>query len=150
MAVRIRIEHGQDAGKTYRLPAPGRYKFGRGTAGSAQILDMKVSKEHFEILIANGAGETAIRDLGSSHGTLLNGQRVIGAIRPLSPGDEIRVGLTILRVLSDGPADEDAKATGPAPTAAEVKNGGGNASPAPGSATTASSNTLSTKTSKVS
>ena len=49
MALRIRIEHGQDAGKTIRLAEPGVYRFGRSPQSSAQILDMKVSKEHFEI-----------------------------------------------------------------------------------------------------
>ena len=70
MALRIRIEHGQDAGKTWRLGVPGTYRFGRNPASSVQVLDMKVSKDHFEIAFADGADAT-IRDLESSHGTLL-------------------------------------------------------------------------------
>ena len=39
MALRIRIEHGQDAGKTYRLVAAGVYRIGRSPHGSFQVLD---------------------------------------------------------------------------------------------------------------
>ncbi|HVG95124.1 MAG TPA: FHA domain-containing protein, partial [Planctomycetota bacterium] len=67
MALRIRIEHGQDAGTTWRLGAPGVYRFGRSPHGSVQVLDMKVSKEHFEIYV--GAQNASLRDLGSTHGT---------------------------------------------------------------------------------
>jgi predicted component of type VI protein secretion system len=123
MSLRVRIEHGQDAGKTWRLAGPGAYRFGRTPHSSIQILDMKVSKDHFEIVLQNGAAGgdggagATIRDLGSSHGTLLNAQKVTGDARPLSPGDEIRLGLTVLRVLSDGPSDAEAKPTGPVPAA---------------------------------
>jgi hypothetical protein len=122
VGLRVRIEHGQDAGKTYRLPVPGAYRFGRTPQASIQILDMKVSKDHFEIVLQNGApggseakSTATIRDLGSSHGTLLNAQKVTTDARVLSPGDEIRLGLTVLRVLSDGPGDAEVKPTGPVP-----------------------------------
>ena len=134
MPLRIRIEHGQDAGKTYRLAASGVYRVGRSPQGSFQVLDMKVSKDHFEI--HHDGAATQIRDLGSSHGTLLNGQRVDGT-RPLNPGDEIRVGLTVLRALSDGPGDAEAKPVEPLPTgsptatttAASGANGGAGGAP---------------------
>jgi hypothetical protein len=120
VALRLRIEHGTDAGRTVRLSTPGRYRFGRVPASSLQIVDMKVSKEHFEIWIGNGSGDPAgILDLESSHGTWVNAQRVVGPLRPLSPGDEIRIGMTVLRVLSDGPADAEAPAVGPAPSTSE-------------------------------
>src|SRR5262245_55618260 len=119
MALRIRIEHGQDAGKTLRLPDPGVYRAGRAPSTSFQVLDMKVSKEHLEIEHDPENG-TTIRDLGSTHGTLLNGQKV-AAVRPLSPGDEIRIGLTVLRVLSDGPGDADVKPVRPLDPAAQAE-----------------------------
>ncbi|MFO0934770.1 MAG: FHA domain-containing serine/threonine-protein kinase [Planctomycetota bacterium] len=118
MPLRIRIEHGQDAGKTYRLATPGVYRIGRSPQGSFQVLDMKVSKDHFEL--HHDGTATQIRDLGSSHGTLLNGQRVDG-VRPINPGDEIRVGLTVLRALSDGPGDADVKPVEPLPTGAATQ-----------------------------
>ena len=141
MALRIRIEHGQDAGKTWRLGGPGTYRFGRNPGSSVQVLDMKVSKDHFEIAFGDGV-DPRIRDLESSHGTLLNGQPVSLAGRPLVPGDEIRVGLTVLRVLSDGPADGEAPARGPAPAPEAAANGAASApAAAPAGATPAAGDT---------
>ena len=140
MALRIRIEHGQDAGKTYRLPATGTYRFGRNPASSIQVLDMKVSKDHFEIGLPPADGAAVIRDLSSSHGTFLNGQKVTDTPRPLSPGDEVRVGLTVMRLLSDGPSDAEAKAVGPmfqagaGPRAAAERRRAAPAKPAAGKA----------------
>jgi len=130
MALRIRIEHGQDAGKTYRLPATGTYRFGRNPASSIQVLDMKVSKDHFEIGLPVAEGAAVIRDLSSSHGTFLNGQKVTDTPRPLSPGDEVRVGLTVMRLLSDGPSDAEAKAVGPMWKAGAASPAGNGAAPA--------------------
>ena len=112
MSVRVRIDHGQDAGKIWRLAGPGVYLLGRDNQSSIRILDMKVSKGHCEIHVLNGNGGDRIilRDLKSTHGTLVNGQPVTAEI-PLNPGDEIRIGLTILRLLSDGKADAEAAPT---------------------------------------
>ncbi len=133
MALRIRIEHGQDAGKTYRLGSTGTYRFGRNPASSIQVLDMKVSKDHFEIGLPDASSAAVIRDLHSSHGTFLNGQKVTEAPRPLSPGDEVRVGLTVMRLLSDGPSDAEAKVVGPmfAAAAPAAAAGGNGAAPEP-------------------
>ena len=108
MSIRIRIEHGQDAGKTVRLPRPGVYVLGRHTDSSMRIIDMKVSKAHAEVHLVenNGSTKAILRDLKSTHGSQVNGQP-ISADTGLNPGDEIRLGLTILRVLSDGAADEE-------------------------------------------
>lgn len=131
MALRIRIEHGQDAGKTFRLAASGTYRFGRSPASSIQVLDMKVSKDHFEIGLPEAQGGAVIRDLSSSHGTFLNGQKVTDAPRPVSPGDEVRVGLTVMRLLSDGPSDAEAKAVGPMFEAASPAANGAATPPKP-------------------
>ncbi|MHC5010983.1 MAG: protein kinase domain-containing protein [Planctomycetota bacterium] len=106
MSVRIRIDHGQDAGKTFRLARPGVYVVGRHPAAAIRVLDMKVSKQHCRITVKNGDGarRALLTDLGSTHGTMLNGQPVNGSA-PVKPGDEIRLGLSILRVLKDGEAD---------------------------------------------
>ncbi len=104
--VRIRIEHGQDAGRTYRFSKSGVYVLGRHPSAALRLLDMKVSKGHCHIRVGNGNGTASLTDLGSTHGTLLNGNPVKDGA-PLHPGDEIRLGMTILRVLSDGPADEE-------------------------------------------
>jgi serine/threonine protein kinase len=108
VTIRIRIEHGQDAGKTWRLAQPGVYVLGRDIASSIRVIDMKVSKRHAEVHVVeqNGTAGAVLKDLGSTHGSLINGQQVSSDM-PLRPGDELRLGLTILRVLSDGEADED-------------------------------------------
>ena len=110
MTLRIRIDHGQDAGKTWRLSRPGIYMMGRFPEATLQVLDMKVSKDHCKITLKGegDAQQVVLRDLESRHGTLVNGQPVTGKVR-ITPGDEIRVGLSILRVLSDGEADVDAE-----------------------------------------
>ncbi len=106
MSLRLRIEHGQDAGKTWRLPTAGVYTLGRATDASIRVLDMKVSKMHCEIQLSDKGA--VFKDLQSTHGSMLNAQRVKD-VKTLNPGDELRLGMTILRVLSAGDADEDAK-----------------------------------------
>ena len=108
MSIRVRLEHGQGAGTTWRLTAPGVYLLGRVPQSSIQVLDMRVSKEHAEIHLAEDGRSAALRDLGSTHGCQVNGQPVKGQ-RTIKAGDEVRMGLSILRVLSDGEADQDLK-----------------------------------------
>jgi pSer/pThr/pTyr-binding forkhead associated (FHA) protein len=124
LSVRLKVEHGQDAGRTWRLSKPGVYLVGRHPDNAIRVLDMKVSKEHCELILANG-NDTRLRlkDLGSTHGCLVNGQPVKGE-RDLDPGDELRLGLTILRVLSNGEATDEA-----VPTAGRVLSG---VTPVPG------------------
>ncbi len=105
MSIRLRIEHGQDEGKTFRLAKPGVYTVGRLPNNSVRILDMRVSKLHCEIHISGDGA--AIRDRSSNNGCIINGQPLGGGDSPLRPGDEIRLGLTITRILSDGQADEE-------------------------------------------
>ena len=56
MTIRVRVEHGQDAGKTFRLSARGVYIVGRHPSSSFRVLDMKVSKAHceFHLIDSNG------------------------------------------------------------------------------------------------
>lgn len=107
MSIRVRLEHGQGAGTTWRLPQPGVYRIGRTPQAGIQVLDMRVSKEHCEIHLGQDGTTTVLRDLGSTHGCLVNGQPVSGQVA-VRPGDEVRVGFSILRVLSDGTADKEA------------------------------------------
>ncbi len=122
MSVRLKIEHGQDAGKTWGLKQPGVYVIGRDGTSAIRVLDMKVSKGHCEIQVDGGGHGVWLRDLKSTHGTQLNGQPV-SRETSLKPGDEIRLGFTVLRLLSDGLADMPAEpnrapqAPAPAPSA---------------------------------
>jgi len=45
-----------------------------------------------------GKDGIAIRDLGSSNGTLVNGERVVGE-RPLGAGDQLQVGPLVLQLV---------------------------------------------------
>ena len=115
MSLRLKVEHGQDAGRVWRLKDAGAYIVGRDATSAIRVLDMKVSKGHCEIHVLNGNdGGARIRDLKSTHGTQLNGQPLARETE-LKPGDEIRLGFTVLRLLSDGPADAGAAPNGPLP-----------------------------------
>lgn len=65
---------------------------GRGTKCQVQLQDPKISRQHARIRFEEGSA--IIEDLKSSHGTLLNGQRVLSA--ELKAGDEITLGDTVL------------------------------------------------------
>jgi pSer/pThr/pTyr-binding forkhead associated (FHA) protein len=84
--------------KTFRvLPGVAR-TIGRST-GADFILDAAlVSRVHCQIL-AMGDGGLEVRDLESTNGTYVNGNRVERAL--LSPGDRVQVGRVELVALKD-------------------------------------------------
>jgi len=61
---------------------------GRLPESGLRIEDDSVSSQHSEISFLNG--QFSVRDLGSTNGTFLNGDKIEGAI--LQSGDEIRFG----------------------------------------------------------
>ncbi len=65
---------------------------GRSTACDIQVFDPKVSRRHF--LIRYGRGAFYLQDQRSSHGTLINGERVMA--QRLRNGDRITIGDTAL------------------------------------------------------
>ena len=65
-------------------------RLGRGPDADVQLGDRWVSREHCEIVSADDA--LVVRDLGSKHGTFVNGRSVLEA--ELHPGDELNIGLT--------------------------------------------------------
>jgi predicted component of type VI protein secretion system len=73
------------------VPLAGeRTTVGRAASNDVAIdADATVSKLH--AVVVRYGSEFAVRDVGSSNGTFLNGERVVSEIR-LRPGDEIRVG----------------------------------------------------------
>lgn len=65
---------------------------GRGSAAALALnSDQGISRQHAEVYVDNN-GQVRIRDLNSTHGTFVNGQRVMDT--PLNPGDRVKVGVS--------------------------------------------------------
>src|SRR5689334_2600681 len=65
-------------------------ELGRGVAAGVRIDDRWLSRRHCEL--ASDGPVVSVRDLGSSHGTFVNGTRV-AAVTVLAEGDELQIGL---------------------------------------------------------
>jgi hypothetical protein len=86
------IRTGPQMGEEFPSDQAG-VQLGRGTGNDVILQDSQASRQHAEI--SEQGGQVLIRDLGSTNGTFVNEERVIGT-RPLRPGDQIRIGDTIL------------------------------------------------------
>ena len=85
---------GPDKGKRFELPdRPA--SIGR-EAAVVTLDDNTCSRKHAELRPAAYGDRWTVRDLGSSNGTYVNGQRVFGAPQVLKLGDQLRVGKTLL------------------------------------------------------
>ena len=76
----------------------GRNVIGRGTEADIRLPDTGVSRKHVDVVF-DGSTATA-EDLGSTNGTLVNGRRITR--QPLSDGDVIRIGHSVLVYRQDG------------------------------------------------
>lgn len=65
-------------------------EMGRGMDVAVRIDDRWLSRRHCRLEFADGV--LVVRDLGSRHGTYVNGQRISDA--KLLPGDELCIGLS--------------------------------------------------------
>jgi hypothetical protein len=79
---------------------------GRGPGNALVVEDAMVSK--FHAVFERYPSGWCVRDVGSSNGTFVNGERVVGE-QHVQPGDEIRVGAT--RLVLRGPNDDGMGAT---------------------------------------
>lgn len=98
----------------------GESVIGRSRACIVQIAETTVSRQHAIFVVE--PGKVKLRDLGSSNGTFVNGQRVDGEM-PLGDGDRVVVGEAelILRMLAPlGPSEATAKMVIP-PLSAPLK-----------------------------
>ncbi len=98
--MRITIISGQRAGESFDLDVGERIVLGREESCDLVIQDEQVSHRHLA-LTAMADGSVTLEDLGSSNGTFVNGVR-IGQPVALRGGDEVRAGLTVLRVGTAG------------------------------------------------
>jgi signal transduction histidine kinase len=86
------VLQGPDKGRRFELPdAP--LLIGRDSR-QLPLTDNTVSRRHCDLRL-NERGEWVLRDLGSSNGTYVNGQRADRPV-PLKLGDQMRVGRTLL------------------------------------------------------
>lgn len=111
----ILVQQGPRAGQAFDLNKPV-ITIGREVGNDIVLEDPQVSRHHAR-LAQQGAG-FVIEDLGSTNGTAINGQRVIGT-RPVNLGDTIGLGDTIvLQVTGTAGAGETIVAHGQSETVA--------------------------------
>jgi pSer/pThr/pTyr-binding forkhead associated (FHA) protein len=79
---------------------------GRNDAADIFLSDQWVSRWHCKLIADDD--QVKVIDLGSRHGTFVNGERIEEAW--LNPGDEINIGLTTLRFT--GSLNSDAPSSG--------------------------------------
>ena len=84
-------------GRTYPLSI-GSTVIGRGDQANLRLPDVGISRRHAR-LDFDGA-QVVLTDLGSTNGTMVNGQRVSAVA--LNPGDMIQLGTTTLTFRVDG------------------------------------------------
>ena len=91
--LQISVANGVDAGRQLEL-SPGTYLFGRNADTDFPIDDPTVSGAHCEIEAADEA--LHVRDLGSTNGTFIDGQRIDEGT--VLPGQTLRLGDVELNV----------------------------------------------------
>jgi predicted component of type VI protein secretion system len=94
----LQVVRGRSATTTLKL-GDGVTSLGRHDDCVIRIKSSQVSRRHCELLDVDG--KLAVRDLGSSNGTFVNGKRVTGQ-QTLKVGDELTVGAVTLRVATLG------------------------------------------------
>src|SRR5215212_3565677 len=102
----LEIVEGNEAGRQLELDRP--LDVGRDQGMPIALTDdTQVSRRHARISPQNGVA--VVEDLGSTNGTFVNDQP-IHSPRPLSPGDRIRIGLTVIELRSQAQVRERASA----------------------------------------
>ena len=123
------VVRGPDRGRAFPLPEREPQLVGRSTE-ALDLTDQTVSRRHAELTPDRGIW--LIRDLGSRHGTFVNGARISGSV-PIAAGDRIRCGDSDFLVVREGekpaaPVDEEGRTEGVAVRAdGEARGGEGGA-----------------------
>jgi Nif-specific regulatory protein len=91
-------------GKAFALAPDQETTIGRDPSNTIPILDGALSRKHCSIATADG-GLWILRDHGSRNHTYLNNEPV--ETGPLTAGDEIRIGGSVLRFVEPGGADTE-------------------------------------------
>ncbi len=96
----LTVRTGEAAGTSVELTGE-RYVVGREEGCDLVLLEEKISRRHAQ-LEAVGDGRYLVRDLGSTNGTFVNGQRISAPVL-LQGVEELRFGDTAVDVGSDAP-----------------------------------------------
>jgi predicted component of type VI protein secretion system len=111
----LEIVEGEGAGR--QQPLSGAFELGREPGLSLIVNDPEVSRRHARIEPRGGGA--VVTDLGSTNGTFVNDQPVVGE-RELVPGDRVRVGLAVLELRSQEQVRAQPSAVRPSPQIAPV------------------------------
>jgi pSer/pThr/pTyr-binding forkhead associated (FHA) protein len=98
MDLQLVVVRGRSATRTVRL-TNGVTTVGRQEGCQLRISSSQVSRKHCQLFEQKGL--LYVKDLGSSNGTYVNGQKVVEA-RALVPGDELTIGSVKFRVERHG------------------------------------------------
>jgi pSer/pThr/pTyr-binding forkhead associated (FHA) protein len=93
-------------GRTYELKTD-KTTVGRVSDNAFEIPEASVSSHHCEIF--QRGGEVVVKDLGSTNGTFINGEKIDEAA--LKPGQILRVGMIEMRLESGEPTPSTTAAT---------------------------------------
>ena len=105
----LRIKNGVEAGTALTL-RKGTLRVGRSEANDLQISEPSVSGSHCEVAL-DDTENLLVRDLGSSAGTFIEGQRITEAL--LIPGQRLRLGGVELVLESTSPRTPSQSAVAP-------------------------------------
>lgn len=100
MKAELVVTEGADSGTNYALAEGTEYVFGRSSKVNCQLADLKTSRRHCKVTLRGTV--CTVDDLGSSNGTRVNGQKI--TVAKLQPGDQIRIGRTVLEYRVEGAA----------------------------------------------
>lgn len=117
MSLLLEIVEGQGAGR--QIDIDGAVDVGREPGLPVVLEDTQVSRRHARFSAAEGG--IVVEDLGSSNGTFVNDQP-ISAPRLLSPGDDVRVGVTVLKLRDSEDVKRQPSAVMPVPQLTQVGN----------------------------
>ncbi len=92
------VNSGMDRGRRF-IGATPEIKMGRQPDNHIQLRDPKVSR--FHAVIHQRGSQLYLEDLRSTNGTFLNGEP-LGKQKRLMPGDQIKIGETVIEVSRDG------------------------------------------------
>jgi DNA-binding NtrC family response regulator len=98
--VELVVVEGPDAGRSARLEPNAEVVVGTDPDAGLVLTDDRVSRRH--VTVRREGGRFAVKDLGSTNGTLFEGSRVTEAV--VGPGATLKVGRTALRIQPEAEA----------------------------------------------